>query len=295
MRLLRLFIPFFFFLVSFNAYSTDCFKLINNIFRAKRTKVIYPNENKYKSLGLEVEGVVDGKYSFFEIAASIENLLEKKFDEVRIIKLGFAEYGVQFKSFIETDWNMISILRDGSIKEGENQKGLEITSPIMRSTSDIKTHLKVIDHVKKEFNFNSVSSGGVHVHYGVQNVSLDTIINFKKFYYMMTQQIISAVGFHPDRELAGLGGLKNDIENLEDFRRIGVVKKIFEGFAQHNTLIKYSKEYETIENKIFNSTLDLTTLSHHLDQTVELFYTLTHEAEFLKTTTDAYNLNFLEK
>lgn len=217
-------------------------------------------------IGLEVEGTLPVSLSPQEFMSLAKTILAEKFqisvDEI----MGSAEI-IHFKR--KGAVYVLKMVEDSSIVPGLGRQGIEIVSPVLRSSDDLYFYSQWIGELNRIGFQEEPITGGLHFHVGlkpptillvddVKPLNLEAVSLFLKVFDLIEPQLRSALSVSPERSRFILANtsLVNKIDQGN------VTQRDIELSGQGNSekpSVLFSK-FGTMEVRIANSTTDPVTI-----------------------------------
>lgn len=222
-----------------------------------------PYWNFNPTYGIETEFIVPREFTFSDVAQTLANHLQKITPgaEVKVIdgEMVDTEYGFDIIIFhikykvddVSYHWQVKrEISLEGYVDR--DYRGLEVASSIIRSPKDFAVFISVLEVLKEMGAKSFPFKGGVHVHYGVPDLSPIEL----KLIYRIFSQIESQLKtfFHTSNTrmtIANVSDSSNIMKALED-----VLNEYLSGEFQYRKAIRYIPQKSTIELRFWNSSLD---------------------------------------
>ena len=219
--------------------------------------------------GIEFEGSIPKHLSFRTIAEAIEADLKQRnpYDRVWIEEEPFGN--IESSYHVKHDKN--GWIKTYSIKvEGDlnfeklyepDVKGLEITSPIMRTEEEVSYFISILDELRSFGLKSRPDKGGIHIHWGVKETeTLSNVSNLYKAVYKLIQSSLKHFNFGSDRgEFLNFLSFKSIVDNFAAVAQENPDETLSEGDVEQiskRSLMRYESRYGTIELRLFNSTLN---------------------------------------
>lgn len=223
------------------------------------------NKKLASSVGLEFEGAFPAQFSYYDVALVMKKSLEEKFPNSQVTlneidhRFSASEYQVIVnKGDVSQTY---SVKGDSSLSfEDSNLKGIEITSPIMRTKQDFEAFLEVLEEARTKGINARQDVGGIHLHYGLPRDK--TYAELEPLYELFVkshESLLSYFRVNPGREYQSPRQLE---EALEAIRQIAgrdpskTLENLTVGELNRRGLLRILPTLGTFEVRFFNSTLD---------------------------------------
>jgi hypothetical protein len=248
------------------SYLSSCKNVLKTFFRKNR-KPISINHDFHTTVGIEFEGLISSHLSYKDIGEFIKSYLSKKNPHIiyEVEEIAYMTRGggilrkVLVRSKSSDQEYIYTIKFEESLDAPLGKDGVEITSPILRKTSDLDEFTSVLEHLKGHQVDEFPQGGGIHVHYGLKRTpSLKQTYKLYKYLDQMYDSLIKTL----DVDKSRMHYLKRaDFQLLVERIRIKLMKEeghehIDEEFARgQRSLIRFVSQYGTVEMRVFDSTM----------------------------------------
>lgn len=211
-----------------------------------------------QSVGMEFEGVIPQDMTNYDLAEHISNYLNDKGIPNTVEKEYRSDedlYVIQFH--FNNSLHTLSVLDDASLNESTLGKGVEITSPIMRSEEETNLFLDLLQDLKrKEILKTEDDLGGIHIHYGASSIKVGELKTILQFFYLNSSTLKSAFKMKNTRIQDNPISLITAIDLLSEYSPDTLVKDLTKSINFPKSLIRYKDETQTLEARVFNSSLE---------------------------------------
>lgn len=266
--------------LSLVAHGNECFTLISKVFKEtslyKEVLTFKPGQ----SLGMEFEGTISEGLSNYDIALIISDLYKDSGLKAHVVKDNSDESAYQVVFYHGNIEKKLTVLDDTSLNNSKIGKGIEITSPVMTSDKDVKLFTSTLQQLKNAKILNTEDDlGGIHIHYGVPNLTIGQLKTVMKFFYLNSQTVKSAFKMRETRMQINSMSMVAAIDNLEKYPSNALVKDTDLKVFFPKSIIRYKEEIETLELRVFNSSLDTNEQLKDINFTLRVFETLLEVSE----------------
>ncbi|MDD0853402.1 amidoligase family protein [Halobacteriovorax sp. GB3] len=255
------------------------------------------DQKKFKSLGMEFEGVVVQNLTYFQISEQVQKALKDLGLDAQIKEIGEFNDHYEIQYYSGGELKKVSVLTDGSLISTTLGYPVEITSPIMRNTTEVWQYLSLIQMLGRRIDLRAEEDfGGIHVHYGAKDLTTEQLSHILKVFYVAEHKIIEKFEVKETRQISQMNNVPNAIHILSTHYKKGtLVKDIFDEVPLDRTLIAYKPETMTIELRIFNSNFLSDEHFANIDFSVNLLDDLLKNKDNIEDVSKEYREAALEK
>ncbi len=221
------------------------------------------------SVGFEFEGAFPDHLSFYDLALLVKKNLKQQFPSGKVSiqevdhKYGPSEYKViLMQKEGETLYPKVFTIKDDASLEFKDPliKGVEITSPVMRTNQDYDSFLQVLKEVQRGGVIARQDVGGVHIHYGLPlEKGYADLMSLYELFVKAQDSLMAFFKVHPGR------GYQNVIQTKKAYEAIKKIAKknphqkldsLTVPELNQRSILRIVPSLGTWEVRFFNSTLD---------------------------------------
>lgn len=271
-------------------FANECFTLISKVFKEteQMTKVLTFKPGQ--TLGMEFEGTVSEGLSNYDIAIIIKDLYKSSGLDAIVVKDTEEESAYKVVFTQNNRERSLTVLDDVSLNNTKSGKGIEITSPVMTSEEDVLLYTSTLQQLKHANILKTEDElGGIHLHYGVPNLTIGQLKTVMKFFYLNSQTVKSAFKMKPSRMQIDAMSMVAPIDSLENYQSKNLVSETDLKVFFPKSIIRYKEEIGTLELRVFNSSLELNEQLKDINFTLRVFDTiLAADEELSQKITEVY-------
>lgn len=234
--------------------------------------------------GMEFEGTIPREMEYASLAEATRAWLQQQYPEDKI------DITSEYYSWLDSGYfvthyrdgyeDVYSIIPDRSLnayigKEPEI-KGVEVTAPIMRSRSRAVVFTNLLDHLRNLGLKSRSETGEVHIHWGLpKDVTYSQLARIYRAVYNLTAIFREQFAWNPERGRSiDFLMFRSYVEQLEAYAKLhpnDVVDGENPEVLYKRAMMRVTKEYLTLELRIFNSILNKEVNMFSMDFTARLF------------------------
>lgn len=266
---------FFFiaFLLSFHSTSwaakrNFCSKKYAQLFQSYTQR---PLNSLQLKVGIEIEGSLPKDINYSRAASIIKRILKKNYSNVTTL---YYDRTQQYQIYYKSPSNEIQsykISRDPSIIT--DRTPFEISSAILKSDDDFKVFREIIEEIKNNGGKSEIASAGTHIHVNFENARTVEMANLAAIFSEIEKDLKKRFSVSPFRgrhiknTSKDLLKLLND-ETVQEDDSIRKLLKVQE--RNHALNLRSYSHFDTVEFRLFNSTLDLDAIELMVDFSTQL-------------------------
>lgn len=219
--------------------------------------------------GMEFEGSVPAQLEFRILAERIRSNLESQYpnDEVWVEEepFGTIENSYHVKHSHDGWIDTYSVKVEGNLVSERRYepevKGVEITSPIMRTEEQVAVYIWILDDLRALGLKSRPDRGGIHVHRGVSpDETLKRVSELYTGVYKLMRSASEHFRLGSERgEFLDLWSLRSIVDSFQAVAEANPEATLSNGDVSQiakRSVLRYEQRYSTIELRIFNSTLN---------------------------------------
>lgn len=265
-----------FFIVFLQFFHSPCWAAKRNFCSKKYADFFQSYTQKSpKSLqltvGIEVEGSLPKNLNYDHAASIIKQILNKHYsfvnlqyyDQLQLYQIYYRTLRNEIKSY--------KISQDPSIVT--NQTPFEVSSSILKDEDDFRVFREILEEIKNNGGKNESASAGVHIHVNFDQAQASEMATLAAIFSEIEKDLKKRFSVSSSRGRH----IKNTSKNLlkllteENFEESDSIKKLLRIQTRKHALnLRSYDRFDTVEFRLFNSTLDLEAIELMVDFSTKL-------------------------